>query len=245
MNEATLYSVHYFYLTLKTLFNYNNGYLTFTNQHLTSLSLIDHSIPTTTMHLTTSTLLTTLATSTLNLATALRTTANTTTNNNPTNFLLLTTTSATQPTSKNTTHLPSVNATSLFDPLAQTNYFLRLTGPGYNSLPRFNLTSSGTLETEAAGPHGIGEFEYNSTRVMAGEELMFAPEEQEKKGNLGLEGGFLLTVGGEREGWRVCEGELGQSVVSFFFFLLIFSCSRYLLVLFADLCCDAGCLEGR
>lgn len=187
------------------------------------------------MHFTTSTLLTTLAASTLNLATALPTTANTTNNNekNPTNFLLLTTTSATQPTSKNTTHLPSVNATSLFDPLAQTNYFLRLIGPGYNSLPRFNLTSSGTLETEAVGPHGIGEFEYNSTRVRAGEELMFAPEEQEKKGNLGLEAGFLLTVGGEREGWRVCEGELGQSVVSFF--LAGFCRSSYLLVLFADL----------
>jgi hypothetical protein len=137
-----------------------------------------------------------------------------------TNFLLLTTTS---PPTKlgNSSLLPSVSATSLFDPLAQTNYLLRLIGPGYNSLPRFNLTD-GTLETEAAGPHGIGEFEYNSTRVRAGEDLMFAPQAQ-PKGNLGLADGFLLTVGGEREGWKICEGDLGQQVVSFWN-----ACSRFI-----------------
>lgn len=162
------------------------------------------------MHLSTA-LLTPLTT----LATALPTnysnpSASPDAKNNPTNFLLLTTTSPDPRT--NSTLLPNANLTSLFDPLAQTNYLLRLTGPGYNTLPRFNLTSGGTLETEAAGPHGVGEFEYNSTRVAAGEELMFAPAKQ-GKGNLALEGGFLLTVGGEREGWRVCEGDLGQQVV--------------------------------
>ena len=158
------------------------------------------------------------------LATALPTTTPPTdsTNNtsNPlTNFYLLTTTSLTQ--NSNTSLLPSVSATSLFDPLAQTPYLLRLIGPGYNSLPQFNLSTDGTLETETAGPHGIGEFEYNSTRVRSGEDLKFAPEAQ-PKGNLGLEDGYLLTVGGETEGWRICEGELGQQVVSFtfcFFFL--------------------------
>lgn len=50
---------------------------------------------------------------------------------------------------------------------------------------------------------------------------MFAPEEQERKGNLGLEEGGLLTVGGERVGWKVCEGELGQSVVSSFLFFFL------------------------
>lgn len=156
------------------------------------------------------------------LATALPTTTTTTdytTSSNSTNstsspltyFYLLTTTSPTRNT--NSSLLPSVSATSLFDPLAQTTYLLRLIGPGYNFLPQFNLTSDGTLETEAAGPHGIGEFEYNSTRVHAGEDLTFAPQAQ-PKGNLGLEGGFLLSVGGETEGWRVCEGELGQQVVS-------------------------------
>ena len=129
---------------------------------------------------------------------------------NPTNFYLVTTTSSTKP--GNSSLLPAVSATSLFDPLAQTNYLLRLIGPGYNSLPLFNLTD-GTLETEAAGPHGVGEFEYNSTRVSAGEDLMFAPAVQ-PKGNLGLADGFLLTVGGESEGWTVCAGDLGQQVVS-------------------------------
>lgn len=151
------------------------------------------------------------------LATALPTTTNyksldtnTNTSTPLSNFYLLTTTSSTQNT--NSSLLPSVSATSLFDPLAQTTYLLRLLGPGYNSLPRFNLTD-GTLETEAAGPHGIGEFEYNSTRVRAGEDLKFAPAAQ-PKGNLGLVDGFLLSVGGESEGWRVCEGEMGQQVVS-------------------------------
>lgn len=159
------------------------------------------------------------------LATALPTTTpptnytpanNTTTAQNPTNFYLLTTTSPTQNT--NSSLLPSASPTSLFDPLSQTTYLLRLIGPGYNSLPQFNLTADGTLETEAAGPHGVGEFEYNSTRVRAGEDLMFEAKEQPKGGNLGLEDGFLLSVGGEVEGWRVCEGDLGQQVVSAYSF---------------------------
>jgi hypothetical protein len=164
------------------------------------------------------------------LATALPTTTTTTTttdyttSSNPTNstsspltyFYLLTTTSPTRNT--NSSLLPSVSATSLFDPLAQTTYLLRLIGPGYNSLPQFNLTADGTLETEAAGPHGVGEFEYNSTRVRAGEDLKFEAKEQ-PKGNLGLADGFLLTVGGESEGWTICEGDLGQQVVNSFFIL--------------------------
>ena len=144
---------------------------------------------------------------------------NTTNATIPTDFLLLTTTSSVQ--AVNTTHLSSVSATSLFDPRAHPDYLLRLTGPGYGSLPRFNLTTDGKLETEASGPHGVGEFEYNSTRVRAGEDLMFSSDVDEGKaqGNLGLKDGFLLTVGGEAVGWRVCDGELGQRVVS------VISCS--------------------
>lgn len=148
------------------------------------------------------------------LATALPTNYTTPQEELPTNFLLLTTTSS--EALQNSSLLPSVSATSLYDPLAATNYLLRLIGPGYNSLPRFNLTD-GTLETEARGPHGIGEFEYNSTRVRAGEELNFAPETQ-PKGNLGLADGFLLTVSGQSEGWKVCDGDNGQQVVSIFCF---------------------------
>jgi hypothetical protein len=137
----------------------------------------------------------------------------------PINFLLLTTPSSQH--TLNTSSLPSVSATSLFDPLANPTYLLRLIGPGYNSLPRFNLTTDGKLETEASGPHGVGEFEYNSTRVRAGEDLKFSSdvEQGKAKGNLGLQDGFLLTVGGEAIGWKVCDGELGQRVVSVIFLL--------------------------
>lgn len=159
-----------------------------------------------------STLATALPTTNPNTNTNSQNCDNTTTTatQTPSNFYLLTTTSSLKP--DNASLLPNVSATSLFDPLAQTNYLLRLIGPGYNSLPLFNL-SDGTLETEAVGPHGVGEFEYNSTRVRAGEDLAFAPAVQ-PKGNLGLEDGFLLTLGGESGGWTLCDGELGQQVVS-------------------------------
>jgi hypothetical protein len=156
----------------------------------------------------------------------------------PTNFLLLTTPSSQH--TLNTSSLPPVSATSLFDPLANPTYLLRLIGPGYNSLPRFNLTADGKLETEASGPHGVGEFEYNSTRVQAGEDLMFlsdVEQEGKAKGNLALQDGFLLTVGGEAVGWKICDGELGQRVVSFLN-LSSFSSGRALIVH------SAGCLEG-
>jgi hypothetical protein len=156
-------------------------------------------------------LATALPTATTNSTSTPYTDANNTTPQNLINFYLLTTTSSTRNT--NSSLLPSASPTSLFDPLSQTTYLLRLIGPGYNSLPQFNLTEDGTLETEAAGPHGIGEFEYNSTRVRAGEDLMFEAKEQ-GKGNLGLVDGYLLSVGGEVEGWRICEGDLGQQVVS-------------------------------
>ena len=174
------------------------------------------------MHLTTPLLATFLSTLTTALPTTYNNTNTSTTNTTtptPQNFLLLTTTSPHQPQEeKNTSTLPTVSATSLFDPLSNPTYLLRLIAPGYNSLPRFNLTRDGKLETESLGPHGVGEFEYNSTRVRAGEDLKFSSEEgaeQARKGNLGLRDGFLLTVGGEAEGWRVCDGELGQRVVSF------------------------------
>jgi hypothetical protein len=173
-------------------------------KHKTIQPIPNHLPQSSKMHLTTTT--TTALLTLTTLATALPTNSTP-----PTNFYLLTTTSCEIPA--NASLLPNVSATSLFDPFAQTNYLLRLIGPGYNSLPLFNLID-GTLETEAAGPHGVGEFEYESTRVTAGEELLFAPEVQ-PKGNLGLEGGFLLTVGGKRQGWRICEGSLGQLVVSF------------------------------
>lgn len=134
----------------------------------------------------------------------------------PVNFFLVTTS---QPTpTANSSDLANVNATSLFnpslDPTVQEPYLLRLIEPGYNSLPTFNLTN-GTLHTDttALGSAGFGTYEYNSTEVLKGGELQFLPSNQ-RRGNLGFRDGYLLTVGGDYEGWTVCDGALGEEVVS-------------------------------
>lgn len=72
---------------------------------------------------------------------------------------------------------------------------------------------------------------------------MFEAKEQ-GKGNLGLEDGFLLSVGGESRGWRVCEGDLGQQVVSVFFFFSIFV-SLFVSCELPANALSVGCLEGR
>lgn len=43
--------------------------------------------------------------------------------------------------------------------------------------------------------------------------MQFLASEQ-PKGNLALDEAYLLTVGGERKGWTVCEGALGSEVLS-------------------------------
>jgi hypothetical protein len=131
---------------------------------------------------------------------------------NPTNFLLVTTTSRHPAPNGNSSLLPSVSATSLFDPYYQANFLLRTIDPGYLSLPTFTLTD-GTLHTISSGPHGIGTYMYNSTKQLEGTDLQFYALE-EADGNLGLEKGRLLTVDGKSEGWTLCDGELEQTVVS-------------------------------
>ena len=84
------------------------------------------------------------------------------------------------------------------DPVTQSTLFLRLLGPGYNSLPNFTLADN-VLSTTMPGPHGIGVVTYNSSTVAAGKELVFEAKAQEG-GNLGLEDGYLVSVGGEAEG---------------------------------------------
>lgn len=114
--------------------------------------------------------------------------------------------------SSNSSTLADVSATSLFDPLYQPNYLLRLIDPGYGSLPVFAFGDR-TLQTTASGPHGIGTYVYNSTTVEPAKELQFlaAPE---PAGNIGIKGRYLLTVNGEEMGWSICDGPLDQSVVS-------------------------------
>ncbi|OCL01672.1 hypothetical protein AOQ84DRAFT_213094 [Glonium stellatum] len=127
----------------------------------------------------------------------------------PSTFYLVTTNQSAPTT--NSSLLRAVSATSLFDPYYRPALAIRLTGPGYGSLPNFTLTD-GTLHTTAAGPHGIGIYEYNSTAVVAGQELQFLASPQ-PVGGLALSGGYLLSVNGTTNGWTICVGELEQDVL--------------------------------
>lgn len=138
--------------------------------------------------------------------------------NSTTPFYLLTTNSATY--SKDSSLLPNVSLTTLFDPYYQPDYLLRLIAPGYGSVPQFTL-SDGVLHTPGKGPHGIGDFIYNSTEVHTGSELNFRTE-YEGTGDLSLERGYLLAVNGSTHGWTICVEELGQRVVSLCLILQMF-----------------------
>jgi hypothetical protein len=152
-----------------------------------------------------------LAASLATLATASPLTKHTPTINTTTPFYLLTTTS--QHYLKNSSHLPNVSLTTLFDPYYQPNYLLRLIAPGYGSVPQFTL-SNGVLHTPGKGPHGVGDYIFNSTEVHTGSELQFKAD-YEGKGDLSLQKGYLLAVNGSTSGWTICVEELGQEVVSF------------------------------
>jgi hypothetical protein len=53
---------------------------------------------------------------------------------------------------------------------------------------------------------------YNSSTVTAGSELQFVAQKLEK-GNVGLDGGYLVTVDGEKEGWTICDSDSGTDVL--------------------------------
>lgn len=125
----------------------------------------------------------------------------------------LTTTSSSE-YSANSSNLPDAVALGLFDPYYQENVLLRLTQPGYLSLPNFTLTDS-TLHTVSSGPHGLGTYEYNSTAVMDDQELQFLASPQ-SGGNVGLKNGYLLSVNDQTDGWTLCAGDLSETVVSTF-----------------------------
>ncbi|KAI5199039.1 hypothetical protein AUEXF2481DRAFT_3372 [Aureobasidium subglaciale EXF-2481] len=114
-------------------------------------------------------------------------------------FYLLTTDSETY--SDNATLLSNVSLTTLFSPYYQSNYLLRLIAPGYGSVPQFTL-GDGILHTPTKGPHGIGDFIYNSSEVHTGSELQFRAE-QAGPGDLGLKNGYLLGVNGSSDGWTI------------------------------------------
>lgn len=128
-----------------------------------------------------------------------------------TNFLLVTSTSDSRTT--DSSKLPDVSAISLFDPNHQPDYLLRLINPGYNSLPQFNLSSSG-LQTEAYSFAKLVEL--NSISVRPDTQLVFRSGSQDHSpdsGRLSLLDGYLLAVDGESKGWTFCDGPQGEKVV--------------------------------
>ena len=147
-----------------------------------------------------------------------------TASNAQTNFFLVTTTSDSQTT--DSSQLPHVSATSLFDPNHQPDYLLRLINPGCNSLPQFNLLSSG-LQTEAYSFAKLVEL--NSISVQPDTQLVFRSGTQDyshNSGKLSLVDGHLLAVDGESKGWTICDGPQGEKVVSCVFALLLQNISQ-------------------
>ncbi|KAJ9628488.1 hypothetical protein H2203_002387 [Taxawa tesnikishii (nom. ined.)] len=79
-----------------------------------------------------------------------------------------------------------------------------------NGLPTFNLTH-GHLSTESMGSHGIGgPFQYQTTGVNASDPSPFAPVE----GHFTVTDGYLLGLDGRTEGFRICPGDFGESVIT-------------------------------
>lgn len=133
---------------------------------------------------------------------------------NLTNFYLVTTTY--RDAVSNSSALPDVNATSLFDADSPSSsndlYQLRLIAAGYGSVPQFNLTDN-VLHTIAYGAHGLGKYDYESTEVEGGQVLEF-DFTAEGGGDLSLKNGYLLAVNGQCTGWTVCLGAHDEAVVS-------------------------------
>lgn len=68
------------------------------------------------------------------------------------------------------------------------------------------------LSTTTSGPHGIGTVTYNSENITTGQELQFVAQKS-AKGNVALDGGYLVTVDGEKEGWTICDSKSGTDVL--------------------------------
>ncbi|KAL1303388.1 hypothetical protein AAFC00_006781 [Neodothiora populina] len=128
----------------------------------------------------------------------------------PANFYLVTTNQHTP--LANSSALKNVSLTTLYDPNYQPDNFLRTIKPGFAFVPTFNI-SDGVLHCEMAGPHGVGDYEYNSTHVYSGSELTFRAEYQ-GHGDLSLKHGYLLAVNGTASSWTICESK-GEPVVEY------------------------------
>lgn len=132
----------------------------------------------------------------------------------PPQFYLVTTTSPI--CISNSSNLPNVSATSFFDPFQQAQFQLRLIGPGYLSIPLFNLTN-GSVQAWNSDQFGQGNYTYSSEAPAVEGELLF---DQVQAGETGGGGGLswmgegnLLAYNGSVDGWTICNGDVGQSVI--------------------------------
>lgn len=48
--------------------------------------------------------------------------------------------------------------------------------------------------------------------MVTGKELQFVAQAQ-SRGNVALDGGYLVTVDGEKEGWTICDSDSGPDVL--------------------------------
>ncbi|KAF3939227.1 hypothetical protein ABW19_dt0210121 [Dactylella cylindrospora] len=131
--------------------------------------------------------------------------------NTPINFYLVTSSQATP--CQNSAQLADVSAISTFDPYYQENYLLRKIGPGYNSLPIFNL-KRGNLETVANQPHGGPLATYTTLRPKDNSELMFNPAPTTARGPLTIRDG-LVGYHGINNRWYTCPGAFGEEVIAY------------------------------
>lgn len=145
------------------------------------------------------------------------------------NGFYLVTTSQSEPAS-NSSELASVNATSPWvhltrspysrlvpanisqfeEPVSNAYFLLRLIGPGYNSLPNVTL-ASGSLSMTIDSHRGP-KTKYSSGYIAEDQELKFLSGVEEG-GNIDLDGGYLVTVNGEKEGWKICGGDNREKVL--------------------------------
>lgn len=130
----------------------------------------------------------------------------------PSPFFLVTTSQST-PTS-NSSELANVSATSLFNPFSSDILRLRLQSAPYGSLPNFTLTAQDQLSSTVYSSRNRTFAPFHSIPVSAGEELQFlGPGLEEGAGSIGLENGYLVSVGNETKGWTVCAGDLSERVL--------------------------------
>lgn len=130
----------------------------------------------------------------------------------PSPFFIVTTSQST-PTS-NSSELADVSATSLFNPFNSDILRLRLQSAPYGSLPNFTLTAHNELSSTVYSSRNRSFVPFHSAPVGVGEELHFlGPGLEEGAGSIGLENGYLVSVGNETKGWTVCAGDLNERVL--------------------------------